>query len=933
MDKPEHWEKIKEIVGAALEREPSDRRAFLNEACGPDISLRAEVDSLLSAYESPNALAESALPEQAFETATVSKTLGPYRLVQKLGEGGMGQVWLAEQTEPVRRMVALKLIKAGMYDESALRRFQSERQSLAIMEHPAIAKVFDAGATPDGQPYFVMEYVQGVSITEYCDGKKLRIRERLALFIQACEGVQHAHQKALIHRDLKPANILVVEVDGKPVPRIIDFGLAKSVAPFLSGEPFHTVVGGFAGTPGYMSPEQADPNVRDVDTRTDVYSLGVILYELLTGYLPFDVAQWKKLRLDEVLKHIREEDPPRPSAKVHNERDTSTGKAQARGTEPGQLESLLKGDLDWIALKALDRDRGRRYGTPSELTADIHRYLGNEPILARPASAGYRLRKYVRRHRIAVIVTVAFALLLIGFAALQTVQLRRITRERDRANRIADFMTDMFKVSNPSEARGNTITAREILDKSSSEIDTGLSHDPELKAQMMNFMGRIYWHLGLFAQSKELLSKALDIRQHVLGPEHPDTLDSMHSMANTLADQGKLEEADKLYQQVYETSRRVLGPTNHTTVMAMNSIALDLIDEGKYPEAEKIQREVVDIDRRVLVRDHPDTLTIMSNLALTLKKEGRFVEAEKLNRETLAGRRRSLGADHPDTLRSAANLALNLREEHSSPKEAEELIRTTLAMQQRILGPAHPDTLESMGILGMVLNEQHQYAEEEAVTRRALELETSSLGPEHRKTLLTMNNLAAMLDNEKKYAESAELFRRLYDIQRRNKGPEKYGTLLAMTNLSAVLQDEKQYAEAEKVGREALEIERRKFGLENEVILEQMYNLSLIFEETGRDQEAEKLLQETLDHQKHVYGMNNSVTALSIYTLAGWAARRGDREKALALLREAIENNLDTEIMKGIRKDNNLKTLRNDPRFVAVSADADQRSAVQQKPK
>jgi len=405
VDKPEQWEKIKEIVGGALEREEGERDAFVQNACGANLSLRAEVDSLLSAYENADGLSESSLTTQLFETATVAKLLGPYRLLRKLGEGGMGQVWLAEQTEPVRRRVALKLIKGGMYDDSALRRFQSERQSLAIMEHPAIAKVFDAGATPDGQPYFVMEYVPGVSITEYCDKKKLRIRERLDLFIQACEGVQHAHQKAIIHRDLKPANILVVDVDGKPVPRIIDFGLAKSVTPFLSGGSFNTMAGGFVGTPGYMSPEQADPDVRDVDTRTDVYSLGVILYELLTGYLPFDVAQWKKLRLDEVLKHIREEDPPRPSTKVHTEQDTSTAKAQARGTESGQLESLLKGDLDWIALKALDRDRGRRYGTPSELAADITRYLTNEPIVARPASAGYRLRKYVRRHRIAVSVT------------------------------------------------------------------------------------------------------------------------------------------------------------------------------------------------------------------------------------------------------------------------------------------------------------------------------------------------------------------------------------------------------------------------------------------------------------------------------------------------------------------------------------------------
>src|SRR5215813_1365166 len=268
MEKHPQWEKIKEIVGAALDRRPGERPAFLDQACGNDVALRAEVESLLSAHAQADQLSGSAFPTLLNEDLQPAKTLGPYRLLQKLGEGGMGQVWLAEQTIPVRRRVALKLIRGGMYDESALRRFQAERQSLAIMDHPAIAKVFDAGATPDGQPYFAMEYVPGLAITDYCDQKKLKIRDRLELFVRACEGVQHAHQKAIIHRDLKPANILVVEVDGKPVPRIIDFGLAKAASPQLDCETLVTQAGGWVGTPGYMSPEQADSSVQDVDTRT-----------------------------------------------------------------------------------------------------------------------------------------------------------------------------------------------------------------------------------------------------------------------------------------------------------------------------------------------------------------------------------------------------------------------------------------------------------------------------------------------------------------------------------------------------------------------------------------------------------------------------------------------------------------------------------------
>lgn len=411
--------------------------------------------------------------------------------------------------------------------------------------------------------------------------------------------------------------------------------------------------------------------------------------------------------------------------------------------------STLSGDLDSIALKTLEKDPSRRYGTLSELAADIARYLQDEPILARPASASYRLGKYVSRHRIAAAVSVAFALLLMGFTFLQTVQLRRTTRERDRANRIAGFMTDMFTVANPSEARGNSITAREILDKSSAEIESGLSQDPELQSQLMDFMGKVYWHLGLLPQSSELLSRAVDIRRRVLGLQHRDTMDSMNSLAKTLADQGKLQDAQKLFELVFATSRRVLGPSHHTTLTAMNNIALDLNDQGKYADAEKMQRELIAIERRKSGLENLDTLTYMSNLAITLKNEGRFANAETTNREVLEKRRRILGVDHPDTLRSAANLALNLAQEHKSPEEAEALIRETLAAQRRILGPDHPDTLESMNTLGLALNEEHKLSDEETVVREELARYTNVLGSENRKTLIAMNNLAALLDNQK----------------------------------------------------------------------------------------------------------------------------------------------------------------------------------------
>jgi len=643
---------------------------------------------------------------QAYGSASAPKSIGDYRLVKKLGEGGMGQVWLAEQTAPVRREVALKLIRAGMFDDALLQRFQSERQSLAIMDHPTIAKIFDAGTTPDGQPYFVMEYVPGLPITEYCDQKRLRVAERLELFIKVCEGVQHAHQKAIIHRDLKPANILVVDVDGKPAPRII--GLAKAITPQLAGETMFTQVGAFVGTPGYMSPEQTDSGVQDVDTRTDVYSLGVVLYVLLTGSLPFDAKQWKKQPLHEVLRHLREDDPPRPSAKIGIEKESSGANAESRGVQPKQLASLLHGDLDWITMKALEKDRARRYGTPSELAEEITRYLRHEPVAARPASQGYRLQKYVRRHRVGVVVVVGLLLLLAGFAVAQEVQLRRVieerdrtARERDRANRITEFMTSMFKVSDPGEARGNSVTAREILDKASKEIETGLARDPELQAQLMHLMGTVYDKLGLYPRAEALLRRAVDIRLQVLGAQNPDSLRSADQLAWVVLQQGRYAEAEKLVRETVETQSRVLGPEKQATLDSMTTLASVYRLEGRLAESEKLNRQTLDIERRVLGREHPDTLATMENLATVLDTEGHHAEAERAYRETLEIERRLKGPEHPDAVDLMNNVAVTLAEE-GRYAESKKIFRETLEIRRRVLGPEHPKTAETLYNLGCV---------------------------------------------------------------------------------------------------------------------------------------------------------------------------------------------------------------------------------------
>jgi len=766
MPDSERERRLDEIYSAALKQDASRRPEFLRQACGGDTALRQEVESLLGDERNLGEFLEKPALEAANvgmaggdERWLAGQRLGPYDLLEPIGEGGMGEVWLAEQKQPVRRRVALKLIKAGMGTREVVARFESERQALALMDHPNIAKVFDAGATPQGRPYFVMEYVTGIPITDHCDKHRMTLRERLELFVHVCEGVQHAHQKAIIHRDLKPSNVLVSEVDGKPLPRIIDFGLAKATSQRLTAGTMFTQAGAIVGTPTYMSPEQAGATGVDVDTRTDVYSLGVVLYELLVGAVPLDLH---KVAFDEILRRLREEEAPRPSRMVRILGEQSGTAAQNRGSDPSALVRQLRGDLDAIALKALEKDRSRRYATPSDLAADIGRYLRHEPVWARPASAGYRAGKYMRRHGVGVAVAAALAVMLISFAVAQTLQLRRTTRERDRADRVAAFMISMFKVSDPSAARGNTITAREILDKASKEIDTGLAKDPELQAQMMQTMGEVYQSLGLYPQVTSLLTRAVDIRRRALGPRNPDTLTSM------------------------------------------NSLGQNLMDNGRYAEAEKLLRETLGMQRRVLGSEHPGTLTSMHNLALVLDDEGRYAEAERLERETLEIRRRVLGPEHPDTLKSLSILG-DIVDDEGRYAEAEKLRRETLEIRRRTLGPENPDSMASMGNLGIALRHEGRYAEAEKLQRETLDIERRNLGPEHPVTLRTMHNLALVLANEGHYAEAEKLHREILDVRRRLLGPEHPDTAASTYNVGCILARKGEVDEALSLLREAVD--------------------------------------------------------------------------------------------------------------------------------
>ena len=696
-------------------------------------------------------------------------SIGPYRLIRKLGEGGMGEVWLAEQSAPVKRHVALKIIKAGRYDKSALIRFDLERQALALMDHPAIAKVFDAGSTAEGQPYFAMEYVAGLSITQYCDEKRLSPNERLLIFTKVCEGVQHAHQKAIIHRDLKPTNILVVEVDGKPVPRVIDFGLAKAISEQSESGALVTRAGGLVGTPGYMSPEQMDPMVADVDTRADVYSLGVVLYELLTGVLALDAKQWESKPFHEVLRQVHEEEPTSPSTRLNND-PAALAIAEKRSTDPRQLASMLRGDLDWITLKALERDRTRRYGTPAELAADLGRYLRNEPVIARPPTLVYRTKKYVQRHKFGVAAATAAALLLVAFGVMQAVQLRRTTRERDRADRVTKFMTGMFKVSNPSEARGNAVTAREILDKSSKDIETGLRKDPELQAQLMETMAQTYAGLGLYRRAQDLVEHARAIQSSLFGERKRETLASESYLAQLLRAQGHLPEAEKLLQTTIEAQRQVLGPNDPDTLASMDRLGYVYANGARPADAESLFRQTLSAERKVLGPDDPQTLGTLNELAEVLTPQGRYTEADQIYGELIAAQKRTLGPDHPATLLSMSHAAENLEEE-GRLQEAEELYSNVIAAQRRVVGPEHPQTLRAMTMLAVTMMKEGRYAEADKLQSQVIEIKARVLGPTHTSTLQSMEMEALNLSREGRYADSEKMFRDVIETAEKTDQP------------------------------------------------------------------------------------------------------------------------------------------------------------------
>ena len=519
----------------------------------------------------------------------------------------MGVVYLAEQREPIRRTVAVKMMKVGMDTKEVIGRFETERQALAVMEHPSIAKVLDAGATDTGRPYFVMEHVKGVPFNQYCDTRRLSTKERLQLFIPVCEAIQHAHQKGIIHRDLKPSNILVTEKDGQPVPKIIDFGIAKAIGQRLSERTVVTMVGQMIGTPAYMSPEQAEMSGLDVDTRTDIYSLGVMLYEILVGNIPIDPYE---VGLTQFIAQLvmRETDPPTLSSRLDSLGGQRKTIAAARSVDPEHLKKELSGDLQWIVLKAMDKDRTRRYETTNGLAMDLQRHLNDEPVVARPPTAGYRFQKFYTRNKAGVVAAGAAAAALVVGIVLATTGLLRAQRaervaqqEAEASAQVSDFLVGLFEVSDPGEALGNTVTAREILDRGAERIREDLADQPAIQARMQATIGRVYGQLGLYDVARSLHQRALDTRKSVFGEEHADVAESMFELGMIAYRQSQYVEAESLFVASRQIREHTLGADHLAVAESMNWAANTQLRLGRRDEAASTWRKVLEIREAQLV--------------------------------------------------------------------------------------------------------------------------------------------------------------------------------------------------------------------------------------------------------------------------------------------------------------------------------------------
>lgn len=853
---PDSTDRELAIFSDARRLPAQQRPAFLDAACVGDECLRRHIEDLLQAADETSTFMETPaaglLGSGGFSpSATTEKPgdrIGRYQLLEPIGEGGCGIVYKASQEEPVRRTVALKIIKLGMDTKSVIARFEAERQALALMDHPNIARVLDAGATDTGRPYFVMELVDGVKITDFCDQNRLSTRNRLELFIQVCHAVQHAHQKGIIHRDIKPSNILVTMTDGVPVPKVIDFGIAKATRGKLTDKTFFTALEHFIGTPAYMSPEQADAREIDIDTRSDIYSLGVLLYELLTGRTPFDAQELLKSGLDEIRRSIREQEPPAPSARLSTMEGTALRDiAKHRTTEPPQLIHAVRGDLDWIVMKALEKDRARRYETTNGLALDIRHHLNNEPVAARPPSRAYQIQKLVRRHRLAftagalIVMALALGVAISIWAsveehharleadqqrlqaqaneqkaeaaeakaeaaqdkaetaqAIAELEKRKAQAEAAKNQQVARFLEDMLDGVGPSVAAGaDTTLLKKILDNTSKRISTGLTNAPDVEADLRNTLGQVYWAIGDLTNAETMHRDALSIRLNTLGPNAPETAESMEGLSHILWREGKLDEASSLALNGIQIQVENYGPTNLEVARSFDNLAAIMNTRGYGARAVDALRQSLAIKEALLGFDNIEVADTMDDLSgLLLSMHSKQAQAENLGRQALAIRKKILGTNNLIVVIDSLQMDKIQEDIEGLSSDEEATLYKLVSAQTQLHGGPHPDIAQSLNTLATVLKNEGKLAESEAARRKALAMQQTLLGKDSPELAQTLANLGQVLIAENKLTEAEPLLQTSYAMRRKMFGDHSAITSTTMTDLGQLLEREGKMEEA-----------------------------------------------------------------------------------------------------------------------------------------
>jgi eukaryotic-like serine/threonine-protein kinase len=964
----------REIVSAALQKSTGERPAFLDQECAGDPELRQRVEVLLEANEAtsptrdigqaPSDLAEggglgSSTPRTtiaAGDTADAGaggftitdpptalgprpitegpgSSIGPYKLIQEIGEGGMGKVYLAAQERPVRRRVALKIIKPGMDTEQVVARFEAERQALAIMDHPSIAKVLDAGSTDSGRPYFVMEVVNGVPITQYCDAARLPTKERLDLFVPVCQAIQHAHQKGIIHRDIKPSNVLIIQIDGKPVPKVIDFGVAKAIDQRLTEKTMFTQVGAIVGTLEYMSPEQASLSSADVDTRTDIYALGVLLYELLTGTTPLERARLRAAAYTEVLKRIKEEEPPRPSTRLSDSGDGLASIAAQRATEPARLMRLVRGELDWIVMKALEKDRARRYETANGFARDVQRFLEGEPVEACPPSAAYRLRKLARKHRGPLMTAACFAGMLLALSAVSTWQALRATQaerratglatraieaeaqarsERDRAlkaeiqarndagsarrsaaesDAVRTFLeNNLLAAARPAGQEGGLgpgVTIREAVVAAGPKIGEAFKDQPAIEAAIRGTLGTTYYYLGDTPAAIRELERAVSLKREHLGTEHPRTLKSRNDLASAYLDAGRITEAVALFESTLKMRAAALGEDHQDTLESRANLADAYLIAGRTEDALALGEATLKEMAAKLGEDHPGTLTARNNLAGAYRVSGRSAEAIALHTETLRLRESKLGPDHPETIRSRNNLAEAYRAAKRTA-DALKLHEETFKLSTARLGPDHPLTLAIRGNLALAYEAAGRRPEAIALHEETLKLREEKLGLNHPDTLSNRANLAAAYNAAGRTDEAIKLGEDTLKRRTATLGLDHPDTLTSRNNVGRAYLTAGRTGDAIATWEGMLPAARKVFGPGHSNTLATTSSLCGAYESLGRWGQAEGLRRELISRRKGAGG-GSPVLANDLAELARDLMQQQKPGEAEPVLRESLK--------------------------------------------